>query len=70
MPIRTQNLDVLENNYLHGSRESKKIILKTIDSIYAVTIKDIVRCEAEAKLYPVHFKQRAKNINIETLERI
>jgi two-component system, LytTR family, response regulator len=44
----SQNLDVLENNYSNDNKELKKIILKTIDSIYAVNIKDIVRCESEA----------------------
>lgn len=42
-----QNLEIFEANYLNTDKESKKIILKTIDCIYAVSIKDIVRCEAE-----------------------
>lgn len=44
----TQDLDVLETNYSGNNKESKKLILKTIDSIYAVNIKDIIRCESEA----------------------
>ncbi|HXB12543.1 MAG TPA: LytTR family DNA-binding domain-containing protein [Bacteroidia bacterium] len=44
---RGQNIDILESNYTNESKETKKIILKTLDSIYALSIKDIVRCEAE-----------------------
>ncbi len=43
----TQNFDVVENNYSSDSKESKKIILKTMDSIYAINVKDIVHCDAE-----------------------
>jgi two-component system LytT family response regulator len=45
--VNSQNFDVIESNYSNDSKESKKIILKTIDSIYAISIKDIVHCEAE-----------------------
>ena len=41
------HLDVLETNYSSDNRETKKIILKTLDSIYAVNVKDIVRCESD-----------------------
>jgi two-component system LytT family response regulator len=41
------NFDVVENNYTSESKDSKKIVLKTIDSIYVISIKDIVHCEAE-----------------------
>ena len=44
----TQHLDVLEANYSNDIKETKKIILKTIDCIYAVNIKDIIRCESDA----------------------
>ena len=44
---KVQNIDVLEGNYSSNNKEAKKIILKTSDSIYAVSIKDIIRCEAE-----------------------
>jgi two-component system LytT family response regulator len=42
-----QNIEVFEGNYLNNNKELKKIILRTLDCIYAVKIKDIVRCEAE-----------------------
>ena len=42
-----QNFDVVESNYSSDSKETKKIILKTLDSIYAISVKDIVHCEAE-----------------------
>jgi two-component system LytT family response regulator len=47
-PSINQGLEVLENNYSNNNKESKKIVLKTSDSIYAVAIKDIIRCESEA----------------------
>ncbi len=40
-------IDVLEANYINHKKEFKKIILKTIDSIYSVSVKDIVRCESD-----------------------
>jgi two-component system LytT family response regulator len=59
----TQNLDVLEGNYLNTNKESKKLILKTSDSIYAVSIKDIVRCQAEEN-YTTFFLHNGKKILI------
>ena len=56
-----QNIDVLESNYLNKNKESKKIILKTLDSIYAVSIKDIVRCEAEES-YTTFFLNNGEKI--------
>jgi two-component system LytT family response regulator len=41
------SLSVLENNYSNHTKESKKIVLKTIDTIYAINVKDIIRCEAD-----------------------
>jgi two-component system LytT family response regulator len=46
-PPIASTLDVLENNYSNVGKESKKIVLKTADSIYAVNINEIVRCESE-----------------------
>jgi len=43
----SQNLEVFENNYSQENRDAKKIVLKTLDSIYAVKIKDIVHCQSE-----------------------
>jgi two-component system, LytTR family, response regulator len=43
----TQVLDTLESNYSNESKESKKVVLKTSDSIYVISIKDIVHCDAE-----------------------
>jgi two-component system LytT family response regulator len=40
-------LDTFSNNYLQKNKESKKIILKTLDSIYAVNVKDILHCQAD-----------------------
>lgn len=34
-------------NYNNKDKESKKIVLKTLDSIYALSVKDIVRCESD-----------------------
>ncbi len=59
----SQNLDVFQTNYSNHSKEAKKIILKTIDSIYAVNIKDIVRCESEAN-YTRFFLNDARKILI------
>ncbi len=45
---KAQNyLDILRYNVNNKSKTSKKIILKTIDSIYAVKITDIVHCISE-----------------------
>jgi two-component system LytT family response regulator len=44
---KTQNFDVLESNYSSEGKESKKVILKTIESIYVIGIKDIIRCESD-----------------------
>lgn len=40
-------LAALNRNYSNQSKESKKIILKTSDSIYVVPVTDIIRCESD-----------------------
>jgi two-component system, LytTR family, response regulator len=40
-------ISTFSTNYSAKNKESKKIILKTLDSIYAVNVKDILRCEAD-----------------------
>lgn len=40
-------INTLLNNVFSTSRETKKIILKTAERIYAVDIKDVIRCEAD-----------------------
>jgi two-component system LytT family response regulator len=44
---QSQSINVLENNYSNSNKESKKIVLRTSDSIYVVNVKDIIRCEAD-----------------------
>jgi len=39
--------NAFNHNYSNKDKESKKIVLKTLDSIYAVNVKEIVRCEAD-----------------------
>jgi two-component system, LytTR family, response regulator len=41
------NLGAFYENLNHKLMEPKKIVLKTADHIYAVSIKDIIRCESE-----------------------
>ncbi len=59
----SENLTVLENNYSSKDRENKKLILKTQESIYAVNIKDIVRCEADTS-YTTFFLNNSQKILI------
>jgi two-component system LytT family response regulator len=46
---------VLKTNH-NSVKESKKIVLKTLDSIYAVNIKDIVRCESDTGYTTFHME--------------
>lgn len=39
--------NAFHHNYSSKDKESKKIILKTLDSIYAVNVKEIIHCEAD-----------------------
>lgn len=41
------NMKIFYNNLKSQSKESKKIILKSLDQIHAVNVKDIIRCESE-----------------------
>jgi len=41
------NMNALENNMRHPSKESKKLILKSSDQIHAINVKDIIRCESD-----------------------
>jgi two-component system LytT family response regulator len=41
------NMKALNDNLKGLSKESKKIILKSLDQIHAVNVKDIIRCESE-----------------------
>ncbi len=40
-------LKVFRENYFNKNKESKKIVIKTSDVIYVVSLKDIIRCEAD-----------------------
>jgi two-component system LytT family response regulator len=40
-------IHTLNRNFENKNKESKKIILKTQDSIYAVNVTDIIRCESD-----------------------
>lgn len=46
---RTSQVEVaaLNVNYSSKTKESKRVVLKTLDSIYSVSIKDIIRCESD-----------------------
>lgn len=48
--LQTSELEyqTLLRNIPEGPRENKKVILKTFDSIYAISINDIIRCESDA----------------------
>jgi len=61
--LKPQSVDVLETNYNTENKEAKKIVLKTLDSIYALSIKDIVRCESEVN-YTHFFLSDGKKILI------
>ncbi len=41
------NMKILYDNLKGLSKESKKIILKSLDQIHAVNVRDIIRCESE-----------------------
>jgi two-component system LytT family response regulator len=58
-----QSISVLENNYSSTAKESKKIVLKTSDSIFVVNVKDILRCEADEN-YTTFFLQDKQKILI------
>lgn len=39
-------LQVLINNFSNNNKTAQKIVLKTVDSIFAVNVNDVIRCEA------------------------
>ncbi len=41
------NMKILYDNLKNKSKESKKLILKSLEQIHAVNVKDIIRCESE-----------------------
>jgi two-component system LytT family response regulator len=41
------NMKILYDNLKNKSKETKKLILKSLDQIHAVNVKDIVRCESD-----------------------
>lgn len=41
------NMKILYDNLKGRSKDSKKILLKSLDQIHAVNVKDIIRCESE-----------------------
>jgi two-component system LytT family response regulator len=41
------NMKILYDNLKNKSKETKKLILKSVDQIHAVNVKDIVRCESD-----------------------
>ncbi|MFL5765671.1 MAG: LytR/AlgR family response regulator transcription factor [Bacteroidia bacterium] len=49
-----KELSVFDSNHSGRNKDSKKIILKTLDSIYAVSIKDILHCEADTYYTKFH----------------
>jgi len=43
----SMKFDTLLSNFSSNKKDSKKIVLKTIDNVFVVDIKDIVRCESQ-----------------------
>lgn len=56
-------LEALAQNYFQKSKESKKIVLKTSDSIYSVSIKDILHCQADT-YYTKFFLNNGQSIMV------
>jgi two-component system, LytTR family, response regulator len=52
-------LDVLASN-LAENKINKRIVLKTFESIYVISLKDIVRCEAEGSYSRFFMKDKRK----------
>jgi two-component system LytT family response regulator len=43
----SMKFDTLLSNFSTNRKDSKKIVLKTLDNVFVVDIKDIVRCESQ-----------------------
>lgn len=61
LPPLTNPLQVntLRENYTGAAQKPGKIILKTLDTIHAAAVEDIVRCEADAYYSTVYLKDKS-----------
>jgi two-component system LytT family response regulator len=55
-----ERLQVLVDNAVTSTVENKKIVLKTLESIYVVEVADIVYCEADKNYTTFYFSKRPK----------
>lgn len=61
--LNAENLNVKLNILLSNrEKETKKIVLKTADSLIVANIQDILRCEADGNYTWVYFNNGKKNI--------
>ncbi len=60
------NLEAFKSNYFSKNKESKKLILKTLDSVYVINFTDIVRCESDG-CYTKFFLNNSQKIMVSTI---
>ncbi len=61
-------MDVLELNYENKNKPPEKIILKTLDAIYVVEVKEIIRCESDDNYTKFYLEEGNKLMVSKTLK--
>lgn len=64
-----EQFKTLKDNFYNGTiSQEKKIVLKTTENIYIISIKDVIRCQSEKNYTYFYFKNRERIIVSKTLK--
>ena len=66
--INQQFKTLKDNFYTESNAQEKKIVLKTTENIYIISIKDVIRCQSEKNYTYFYFKNRERVIVSKTLK--
>jgi len=66
--INEQFKTLKDNFYNETNSQEKRIVLKTTENIYIISIKDVIRCQSEKNYTYFYFKNRERIIVSKTLK--